>query len=85
MGEGSLITYPFPNKSSYLGVRDIRMGINKVKSVQLISYQYPNTLRISIKGKLYTYLTSEHWARKVMRQMEYGEGWRKGNRVEWVD
>ena len=53
-----------------------RKGINKVKSVQLISYQYPDTLRISIKGKLYTYLTSEHWARKVMRQMEYGEGWR---------
>ncbi len=52
-----------------------------MKSVQLISYQYPNTLHVSIKGKLYTYLISEHWARKVMKQLEYGEGWRA---VGWL-
>ena len=44
--------------------------------VQFISFQYPDTIRLLIRDKEYTYVTSEYWARRAMRQLGYGEGWR---------
>jgi hypothetical protein len=49
------------------------MGITQV---QLLKYEYPDRIYLLIRGKIYRYETSEYWARRVMSQLRYGEGWR---------
>lgn len=51
-------------------------GRNGGKPVQLLSYDYPDTIRVVVNGKLYTYHTSEYWARRAVVQLRFGDGWR---------
>ncbi len=46
------------------------------KPVQFLTYDYPDTIRVMVKGKSYTYLTSEYWARRAIVQLRFGDGWR---------
>ena len=47
-----------------------------MKPVSLISYHYPNILKVSVMNRIYTFETSEYWARRVIRQISYGDGYK---------
>ena len=47
-----------------------------LKPVNLLSYHYPNIIKVSVMNRVYTFETSEYWARKALSQMKYGEGWK---------
>ena len=44
--------------------------------MQFLSYEYPDTVKVLVKGRSYVYRTSEYWARKAIVQMRFGDGWR---------
>ena len=46
------------------------------RPVQFLSYTYPDTIKVLVKGKLYVFRTSEFWARRAIIQMRFGDGWK---------
>jgi len=47
-----------------------------LKPVNLLSYHYPNIIKVSVMNRVYTFETSEYWARRIIRQMSYGDGYK---------
>jgi hypothetical protein len=43
-----------------------------MKQVQLLSYTYPNHIRLLVKGKVYEYESSEFWCRRLMNCLKNG-------------
>lgn len=52
------------------------------RPVQFLSYVYPDTIQVLVKGKPYTYRTSEPFARKAIVMMRFGDGWRGLNTLK---
>jgi len=42
------------------------------KQVQLLSYTYPNNIRLAIEDKVYEYESSEFYCRRLMNCLKHG-------------
>ena len=51
-----------------------------MKQLQLVSYEYPNTLKLRIKNVNYTFESSEFWCRKFINCYDKGA---RFNALNW--
>jgi len=60
---------------------------SKTEMIQLLSYIYPNTIKLRIEERVYTYSSSEFFCRKMMKKMRHPSfrvinWWKKVSRLE---
>lgn len=44
--------------------------------IRLVSYQYPNKIKVAIGRTIYEYKASEYWCEKMMRCIAKGGEWK---------
>ena len=46
-----------------------------MKSVKLLSYNYPDIVKVMVRSSVYTYKSSEVYCRRFMNSLNYGLGY----------
>ena len=59
-----------------------RFGGRSRKVIQLISYTYPEEIKLMIRDSVYTYESSEYWCRKLQQALGKKGEWRAFNRFK---